>query len=160
MTGLTGDADPRAVLGGFIDWYRGVAVHKLEGLTRDQVTEVTMPSGTTMLGIIKHLAWAERTWFHHYYAGEPHEGVDVDESFVVVPGDALESVVQHYREACSRSRTIVDEAPSLDAPATIDHRVFGRVTLGWILMHMTEETARHAGHLDILRELTDGRTGD
>jgi hypothetical protein len=159
-TDLTGGTDPRVVLEGFLDWFRGVAEHKLDGLTRDQVTEVAMPSGTTMLGIVKHLAWDERTWFRHYFRGEPHEGIDVDESFVIGPGDTIEWVVDHYRDACAHSRRIVSEASSLDALATVEHRVFGTVTLGWILTHMLEETARHAGHLDILRELTDGHTGD
>lgn len=160
MSDLTGGTDPRQVLEGFLDWFRGVAERKLDGLTGEQVTEVAMPSGTTMLGIVKHLAWDERTWFRHYFLGEPHEGVDVDESFVIDPDDTIGSVIERCRGACDRSRRIVAAAPSLDASATFAHDVWGTVALGWILAHMLEETARHAGHLDILRELTDGRTGD
>jgi hypothetical protein len=147
-------------LTGFLDWYRGVVEHKLDGLTLEQVTEVTMPSGTTMLGIMKHLAWDERRWFRHYFLGEPREPVDVHESFVVHPDDTIASVVTRYHDDCERSRSIVAEAPSVNQMGAFPHDVFGDVTLEWILVHMIEETARHAGHLDILRELTDGRIGD
>jgi hypothetical protein len=159
MTDIRGN-DQHADLEGFLDWYRGVAEHKLDGLSRDQVTEVAMPSGTTMLGIVQHLGWDERRWFSHYFLGEPAEAVNAHESFIVTPDDTVESVVAEYRRDCERSRRIVAGAPSLDAPAAFEHNVFGAVTLEWILVHMIEETARHAGHLDILRELTDGRTGD
>jgi hypothetical protein len=58
------------------------------------------------------------------------------------------------------STRIVREAPSLDDLCVREHDVWGRVTLRWILVHMLEETARHAGHLDVMREHIDGRTGD
>jgi hypothetical protein len=69
-------------------------------------------------------------------------------------------VLDRYRAECAFARVVVDGAPSLDAGAAVEHPIYGEVTLRWILVHMIEETARHAGHLDILRELTDGRTGD
>jgi hypothetical protein len=147
-------------LDGFLDWYRGVAVRKLDGLSRDLAIEVTMPSGTTMLGTVKHLGWDERRWFTHYFLGEPAEALTAHDSFTVVDNDTVDSVVTAYRRDCDRSRQIVADAAASDAPAAVEHRVFGAVTLEWILVHMIEETARHAGHLDIFRELTDGRTGD
>jgi hypothetical protein len=160
VTDLTGGGDQRVVLSGFLDWYRAVAERKLDGLDRDEATSIAMPSGTTMLGIVRHLAWDERGWFGHHYSGATDEREDVDQSFVRAPDETVDSVISDYRAACARSRAIVEAAPSLDAPAAVEHRVFGAVTLRWIMMHMIEETARHAGHLDILRELTDGRTGD
>ena len=60
----------------------------------------------------------------------------------------------------NRRRAIVAEVSSLEQQSVTPHWFFGIVTLRWILLHMIRETARHAGHLDILRELTDGRTGD
>jgi uncharacterized damage-inducible protein DinB len=159
MTEINGGGDRCVVLGGFLDWFRGVAEAKLDGLTAEQATEVKMPSGTTMLGIVKHLAWAERLWFRHYSEGEPFE-VTIEESFVLAPADTVDSVLDQYRAECARSRQVVDGAPTLDRPSAFEHRVWGTVTVEWIMTHMLEETARHCGHLDILRELTDGRAGD
>ena len=112
-----------------------------------------------MLGILKHLTWAERRWFGHYLLGDAPDEVVVDESFIIGDDDTIESVLDGYRTECAHSRQVAAEAP-IDAPAQLEHGVYGRVTLAWILVHLIEETARHAGHLDILRELTDGRTGD
>jgi uncharacterized damage-inducible protein DinB len=160
VTGLTGGSDEREVLEGFLDWFRGVVEHKLDGLGRAELVEVRMPSGTTMLGIVKHLASAERLWFRTRFLGEPDEGWDSDESFRITESDTVESVLDRYRAECAFSRAAVAGAPSLDAVAAVEHPIYGDVTLRWILVHIIEETARHAGHLDILRELTDGRTGD
>jgi uncharacterized damage-inducible protein DinB len=148
------------MLEGFLDWLRGVVEHKLDGLARTQMVEVRMPSGTTMLGIVKHLASAEHLWFRHRFLGEPDSGWDSDETFRITESDTVASVLDRYRTVCASARVVVDDASSLDAVAAVAHPIYGMVTLRWILVHMIEETARHAGHLDILRELTDGRTGD
>jgi hypothetical protein len=150
----------RSMLTGFLDWYRGVAEHKLADLTLEQTTSVAMPSGLTMLGTIKHLAWCERRWFEQLYLGGARDELDAHESFALDAGDTVASVVDDYRDACTSSRRIVAAAPSLDQEAQRPHAFFGTPSLRWILLHMIEETARHAGHLDIVRELTDGRTGD
>jgi hypothetical protein len=153
-------ANERAQLEEFLDWFRVVVERKVDGLTREQATEVVMPSGTTMLGVVKHLAWAEWRWFCYFLLGEASDGVEIADSFVLDPGDTTETVLDEYRAACERSRVNASAAPSVDTLAVIEHRVHGFVTLRWILVHMLEETARHAGHLDILRELTDGKVGD
>jgi uncharacterized damage-inducible protein DinB len=157
MTDLGGTAEPRAMLDGFLDWYRGVCIHELAGLSPAEAVRVPTPTGLTLLGTVQHLAWDERVWFGHYFLGEPHDPADVDESFAVAPDATIESVVADYEAACARSREIAAAAP-LDRRAAVTHRVFGEVTLEWIILHMIEETARHAGHMDVLRELTDGRT--
>jgi uncharacterized damage-inducible protein DinB len=157
---VSDSANERAELEEFLDFFRGVTERKLDGLTRAQATQVVMPSGTTMLGIVKHLAWAEWRWFCYFLLGEEGEGMEIADSFVLDPADTTDSVLQEYRAACETSRVNAAATPSLDTLATTEHRVHGRVTLRWILVHMIEETARHAGHLDILRELTDGRVGD
>jgi hypothetical protein len=156
---LAEDAD-RSLLTGFLDWYRGVAEHKLADLTLEQTTNISMPSGLTILGTIKHLAWCERRWFEQNFLGDPRDELEAHRSFGFGGADTVESVIDDYRDACDSSRRIVAAAPSLDTNAQIAHPFFGICTLRWILLHMIEETARHAGHLDILRELTDGRTGD
>ena len=158
---LTRSATPRsaALLGDFLDWYRGIAEHKLAGLTREDATRVSTPTGVTLLGLVQHLAWCEQCWFPYHLLGVVPEPVDIDVSFSIGPDDTIDSVVAGYHEECARARTITDEQP-LGAVTAIPHDVFGAVSLRWILVHMIEETARHCGHLDILRELTDGRTGN
>jgi len=158
VTDLGGTAERRVMLSGFLDWYRGVAVHKLADLSRDEAVRVPTPTGLTLLGTVQHLDWDERIWFGHYFLGEPHDPRDVDESFAIAEDATVESVVTAYEMTCARSREII-AAASFDQLATVEHRVFGSVTLEWIVLHMIEETARHAGHMDVLRELTDGRTG-
>ena len=144
-----------------LDWNRGVVVRKLEDLTLTAATDVTTPSGLTLLGVVRHLAWCERGWFGHFFLGEPDEGVDDDStaSFSVGEVSSVEEVVADYLEAIERSRQIVRQQTTLEARSVLPHDYFGFVTLRWILLHMATETARHAGHLDILRELTDGQTG-
>ena len=142
-----------------LDWNRSVAVRKLEGLTFDEASAVVTSTGLTLLGIIRHLAWDERGWFEHFFLGEPDEAVDIDDSFAVDSVLSVDEVVTDYLAAIARSREIVQQQPSLVALSVLPHDYFGIVTLRWILLHMAKETARHAGHLDILRELTDGQTG-
>ena len=73
--------------------------------------------------------------------------------------DTVESVLAMYEESCDRARAVVEHTESLDALSTDPHHVWGQVTLRWVILHMLEETARHAGHLDLMREQIDGKTG-
>jgi hypothetical protein len=159
VSDLTGGPDRRAMLGGFLDWFRAVVVRKLDGLDREAATRVATPTGLTLLGIVQHLGWAERLWFGHYLLGGPHEPVDATTAFVVAGDATVDSVIEEYEAACAESRAVLATSP-LDRVAAVRHQHFGDVTLEWIVVHLIEETARHAGHMDILRELTDGRTGD
>jgi len=142
-----------------LDFNRAVAVGKVEGLTLEQATAIVLPSGVTLLGVVQHLAWVERDWFEHCLLGAPSDDADIDESFRIDPSTSVERVIDDYHDTCARSRATVAAAPSLDVRTVAPHWFFGIVTLRWILLHMIRETARHAGHLDVLRELTDGRTG-
>ena len=153
-----------AELFGSLDVNRSAVVRKLEGLTREQATSIVLPSGVTLLGVVRHLAWVERAWFEFHLLGGPEDPVGIDESFDV-DGLTIKTVVDDYVRTCERSRSIVDQAiidgaGSLEVRTIEPHWFFEIVTLRWILFHMTRETARHAGHMDILRELTDGQTGD
>jgi uncharacterized damage-inducible protein DinB len=143
-----------------LDWNRQIVVRKLEGLTFEQATAVVTPSGLTLLGVAKHLAWVERAWFEHHLLGAPEEAVDIDASFQFEASTTVADVIADYQQSCARARKGVEEAASLDVHTINPHWFFGIVTLRWILLHMIRETARHAGHMDILRELTDGQTGD
>ena len=148
------------LLTGFLDWNRGSVVNKVRGLSRADATRVMTPSGLSALGVVAHLAAVEVGWFAETFAGEPVDlRWDAHWSFRVEAGDTVESVVAEYEEACERSRAIVAVAPTLDALSAVEHIHWGHVTLRWVLVHMLEETARHAGHLDLMRESIDGVTG-
>jgi uncharacterized damage-inducible protein DinB len=142
-----------------LDWNRSVVQRKLEGLSFEEATALVTPTGLTLLGVVRHLAWCERGWFEHFLLGTPDDAVGSDESFAVDSVSSVDEVVADYLAAVERSREIVRQQPSLEVRSVIPHDYFGIVTLRWLLLHMTTETTRHAGHLDILRELTDGQTG-
>ena len=150
------------MLSAFLDRYRETILWKLQGVTKDQASGRLVPSATTLLGIVKHLAYVERGWFPIYFAGGPanypwaEDEPDQDIDFRVSATDTVESVSSLYQEEIARSREIVAGA-SLDDLSKEQNR--GPRTLRWIMVHMIEETARHAGHADILRELTDGAIG-
>ncbi len=155
------------MLSAFLDRYRETMIWKLNGLTTEQAARRIVPSPTSLLGIVKHLAFVERAWFRLRFAGEkvtfpwPEEEDDQDPDWRIDPGDTIENVSALYQDEVARAREIVARA-SLDDLAKYygppEHPQHPR-SLRWIMIHMIEETARHAGHADILRELTDGAIG-
>jgi hypothetical protein len=158
---LGGQGDERELLTGFLDWYRAVVERKAEGLTLAQASEPMTPSGLSVLGIVKHLAWVEQLWLQARFAadGPPDPLGDNSVTFELIGADTVESVLAGYRDQVDRGRAIAARA-SLDDVSAYEHPVFGQVSLRWVLVHLLEETARHAGHLDLMRERIDGRTGD
>ncbi len=153
----------RETLEGALDWYRAVVERKVESLGFEEATRIMTPTGLSLLGVVKHLGVTERGWFRETFAGEELGSVDSGDDrsadFAIDPHDTIESVVGCYRGEVERSRRIVDgsELEDLSARTT---RFGDHVSLRWILVHMLEETARHAGHMDVMREKIDGRTGD
>lgn len=106
-------------------------------------------------GIVKHLRWVEVAWFHQVLganSGNNRRQHDRASEFQVVPQDTVGGLVEDYRAACARSRSLA--APH-DLDTVVPHYRMGEVSLRWIYVHLIEETARHAGHLDILREQID-----
>jgi hypothetical protein len=153
------------MLAGFLDWYRSVVERKLDGLGLADAARSQTASGLSPLGVVKHLGWVERFWFQDAFAGEPVDRMRDPEGsnsiqFVVEPEDTVASVLDFYRSQIEHSRRVLEACTTLDAISVLEHQYFGRVSMRWILIHMTEETARHAGHLDVMREAIDGRTGD
>jgi uncharacterized damage-inducible protein DinB len=163
MSELGAQADERELLTGFLDWYRAVVENKVTGLSYDDASRIMTPTGMSPLGIVKHLGDVERRWFRLRFAGEDVATLrtedDPDADFRVEPGDTVASVLDFYRRSAADARRITEGA-SLDATSASTSPHYGRVSLRWILVHMIEETARHAGHLDIMREQIDGKTGD
>ncbi|MGH3095502.1 MAG: DinB family protein [Streptosporangiales bacterium] len=152
----------RATLEGMLDAYRAEVVRKVAGVTEDEARRRLVPSMTTLGGLVKHLRWVEVAWFQQRFAGVPKdqfpgEPSSEDVEFQLQPDESVASVVADYERACERSREIA-AGRSLDD--TVPHHALGQLSLRWIYVHMIEETARHAGHADILRELTDGTVGD
>lgn len=150
----------RQVLEAFLDFLRAMVVRKALGLSEQDVRCRHVPSATTLAGLIGHLTVVERNWFRRVLAQDPAmppvEEEQGDKSFAVGDGDTVGTLIAAYEEACADSRRIAAGFP-LDHE--VPHREIGPVSLRWIYVHMIEETARHAGHADILRELTDGSTG-
>lgn len=158
-------ADERTTLNAFLDYYREAIKAKLRGLTDEQANRRLVPSDTTLASLIKHLARVEMSWFQHRLAQTPLEELpelrrvfdDPESDFRVDPGDTVDALVERYDKQCTLSRSIL-AAKQLDD--VVPHPALGEVTARWIVVHMIEETARHAGHADILREQIDGSTGD
>ncbi len=156
----TATGSEREVLEAFLDFHRTVAARKVADLPTAAAQRRLVSSQTTLAGPLRHLAVTERQWFQHVLAGHPSppgEGdTDPDSSWVVTEHDSVEELVAAYERECKRSRAAATTHQLDDAVA---HPILGQVSLRWIYVHMIEETARHAGHADILRELTDGSTG-
>ncbi|MEU7655407.1 DinB family protein [Micromonospora taraxaci] len=158
---LARTGDERAVLSAFLDFHRGVLLRKLRGLSDADAGRRLVPSATTLAGLVKHLTLVERNWFPTLLAPEPGDVYltseeDAVASFTLGDRETVAELVAAYERACARSRAV---AASLDLDHVVPHPQLGEVSLRWILVHMIEETARHAGHADILRELTDGECG-
>lgn len=150
----------RAVLESVLDCYRATVVNKVAGLTDAQAFAMSVPpSSLTPATVVKHLAGTERYWFSIDFAGldvtPPWTDDDVHGNFRVEPGDTLAAVVAGYLDECGRSRRAVADA-DLDDVARGPGMDF---TLRFAMIHLIEETARHCGHLDLLREAIDGVVG-
>lgn len=148
-----------------LDGQRRAVLGKVAGLDRATAEARRTQSGTTIAGVLHHLVVVERDWFGHLFAGGPDLYGDLEDDFAPPADLTLDDLERDYRAACRESAAVVSAAieagtGSLDALSALPHPFFGPVTLRWLLMHMLRETARHAGHLDILREETDGQVGD
>ncbi len=144
-----------------LDSNRAIMVWKLEGLTREQVTRPVVASGTSLLGMVKHLAFVERWWFEDFFAGGdveyPWTEEDPDADFRIEDDETIDDVIALYTNAIVRSTEVTADARMDDL--SVRERNGEQFALRWIIAHMIEETARHAGHADIVRELIDETTG-
>jgi uncharacterized damage-inducible protein DinB len=160
--------DELTLLGEFLDFHRATLVWKVSGLTQDQLAARLPPSELTLAGLLKHMALVEDTWFTRRLLGrdmpEPWASADFradpDWEFHSAVDDSPSDLLDLYAASCERSRAAVAEVGDLGAWAARPTRTGDRVNLRWILLHMIEETARHNGHADLLRESIDGETGE
>jgi uncharacterized damage-inducible protein DinB len=144
-----------------LDRHRDAVLWKLEGLDDGDLRRAMTPSGTNLLGLVKHLAAVEYGWFCETFgrATEPLPFDEDDENadLRVGPEETTQDVLAFYGRARAAADQVIAE---LDLEDTGTAWFGETVSLRWVLIHMIEETARHAGHVDIVRELIDGMTGD
>ncbi len=139
---------------------RAVMLWKLDGLTLEQAKTPGVTSGTSLFGLVKHLAWVERWWFGDFIGSQefdyPWSDDDPDADWRAEDGETIEWLREFYVQCCDAADEVI-EATDLDFTVTRGGR--DPRSHRWVLAHMIEETARHAGHADILRELLDDTTG-
>lgn len=151
----------RETLTGLLDFLRATVVNKVAGLADEQAFAAPVPpSELTPAGVVKHLTAVERFWFSIDFAGAdlswPWTEEDPHGNFPLADGDTLAGIVAEYVAECDRSRRAIADAALGDVARGPDVSF----TLRYALAHMIEETARHCGHLDLLRERIDGETGE
>jgi hypothetical protein len=137
-----------------LDTLRKSALKKLSGLNDDDARRSTVPSGTNLAGLIQHLTFVESKWFEQVITGQkPSRG---KRSMQVDPSVSLTALRSEYRAACDASDAIVRDLGDPNAPVTDNGKTHD---LRWAILAVITETARHAGHADIIREQIDGLTG-
>jgi uncharacterized damage-inducible protein DinB len=163
--------DELTMLNQYLDYHRATLAMKAAGLGREQLATRVGASDLTLAGLVNHAALNEDHWFGVILLDRPqaepwasapwdddpdwefHTALDLD------PAELL----SRYAETCERSRANIAEAAAaggLDVLSARPSRRGGLFSLRWILLHMIEETARHNGHADLLREASDGTTGE
>ncbi|RBQ17183.1 mini-circle protein [Spongiactinospora rosea] len=140
-------------LRGFLDYLRTSIAAKVEDAPDPQVRTSAVPSGTNLLGLLGHLTFVERSIFLGAKV------TDWQATFQVPDADSVADVVGRYREAVEHANEVLDRCPDPTAPLPRPVPGTPAPSVRWALTHMIEETGRHAGHADILRELIDGTTG-
>jgi uncharacterized damage-inducible protein DinB len=153
-------APEKEMLTAFLDYHRATLLIKVEGVSDEDLRRRPTVSSMTLLGLVKHLAYVERSWFQHVFAALevdfPWTKADPDADWRIEDTDTTEDILNLYKTEVAKSREVI-AAGDLEA---IAKREGADRSLRWILVHMIEETARHNGHADIFREAIDGVTGE
>ena len=158
-------ADPKKTLVNYLQGAREALLWKLDGLSEYDVRRPMTPTGTNLLGLVKHVASVELGYFGDTF-GRPHgehlawhaDDADPNDDLWVTPGETRQDVVDLYRRAWAHAAETF-EALDLDAVGHVAHWGNEEVTLHQILVHVATETHHHAGHADIVREMIDGAAG-
>jgi uncharacterized damage-inducible protein DinB len=157
-------ADERTQLVGWLDMQRAIVRFKCEGLSDADAHRGVLPASPlmTIAGVVSHLRWVENLWFEVLLLGRPAVGPQFDEETedadMRVEGIPLAQLLTEYESQCAVSNEII-AARSLDDVGRHPDFRSAAANLRWMVIHMIEETARHAGHLDAIRELLDGEKG-
>lgn len=152
--------DERTALLGFLQRQRDLVAWKVQGASDDVLRSAATPTGLTLHGLVRHLEHVERSWIRDVFAAEGDLSFawtdeDPDGELHVPAGTPMAQLLRDYQAEAARCDAVVAAAPSLDAVSA--SRGF---SLRWILLHLIEETARHLGHVDLLREQADGEVGE
>jgi uncharacterized damage-inducible protein DinB len=157
-------------LSAFLDFQRATMLRKVDGLDSNQLGRAAVPTSTlTLAGLVNHLALVEDSWMQEVFLGQelPQSWAsaprndDPDWEFHTALDDEPADLIGLYVSAVERSRTVVAATESLNQLSVRAGQREGKpFSLRWILLHLIEETARHAGHADLLREAIDGQTGE
>jgi uncharacterized damage-inducible protein DinB len=161
-------ATERDALAQYLDHQRETILLKAEGLNQEQLAQPIPTSALTLAGILYHLALNEESWMEVRFQGLPERedwvGVDWDADpdweFRTATTMDPDELRKRYRSACDRSRQVAAQAGSLDQMSVFKGENDWQFSLRWVLLHLIEETARHAGHADLLREAIDGTVGE
>ncbi|RNG19820.1 DinB family protein [Streptomyces botrytidirepellens] len=158
--------DTREMFDAYLDYYRAVVLRKLDGLSEAELRTSRLPSGWTPLELLRHLTFVERRWLRWGFLGEPVDAPWGDrgpDDRWQVPDDLPATEVRaRFEEQCAWSRAAIAGVP-LERRARTGGRFATEAdapALGWILFHLLQEYARHAGQLDVVRELADGAVGE
>jgi uncharacterized damage-inducible protein DinB len=160
-------SDPSELFVAYLDWYRSVIARKLKGMSEQELRTAVLPSGWTPIELLKHLVYMEQRWLVWGFQGEQVSSPWGDhdpqtERWQVGAQETLKQLLAALDEGGQKTRAIIAVA-SLDDLGAVGGRFDEdsvRPSLSWILFHVLQEYSRHAGHLDIVRELIDGETGE
>lgn len=161
-------ATEREMLISFLDYYRAVMIDKASGLSESQLHSRLAPSTLTLGGMLNHLAVVEHWWFSECFKGEDREEPwasapwDEDPDWELNTANEIPTaeLFDRYAMAIERSRAVLATVEDLEDRSARTNDSGEPWSMRWILVHMIEETARHAGHADLIRESLDGETGD
>jgi uncharacterized damage-inducible protein DinB len=171
-SGVNQDDESRMLLG-FLQYQRDAVLKVVEGLPEETWQTQVVPSGWTVAGMLWHLGGVEHHWLQHVTTGVPEEPpageAEGDEEGAYDPEAAFTcdwssaDLIAGYRDECRRSDEVLAVTPLSAAPRGLDFHHDPEYTsqitnVRWIVLHVIEETAVHSGHLEIARELLDGRT--
>jgi hypothetical protein len=151
-----GPPDEASGLSMFLEEQRAALLRNLDGLTDEQATSHPTPSSFCMLTLVKHVAYVERRWFQLEIARREIDGLwppPDEREMEVEPGDTVASVRAFYEAVIDENREILAGVDDLDSLSAIG------LNRRWVLLHIIEEVARHAGHADLIRETIDGSKG-
>jgi len=152
--------DELTVLLGFLNRQRQLVAWKVRDVPDGQLRSVSTPSGFTLHGVVRHLTNVDRSWIRDVFAAEPDlpfdwTDADPDGEWHVPDGVTMAELLADYAAEAVRCDAVVLAADSLDVVAAQ-----GGFSLRWIVLHLIEETARHLGQIDVLREQVDGAVGE
>ncbi|MEV0647799.1 DinB family protein [Phytomonospora sp. NPDC050363] len=156
--------DEKTTLTTFLDYARSTVLHKCAGLSDEDARSAPLPGSplTNIASLVNHLRWVEYWWFQVMFLGEeedaPWTEEDPDGEMTVALTLPLADILADYEATCAKYRELV-AGLDLDALSERKNRAGQRFTLRWVITHMVEETSRHNGHIDLLREMADGVTG-